>query len=56
MTGKNKEIIAKIIFGLLLAIVTMIMWNHLIPEIFGFNEVNYVQMVGLILLYKFITK
>ncbi len=39
----------------LMGLVTMYLWNWLIPEIFGGNTITFIQAIGLIVLGKMLT-
>jgi hypothetical protein len=63
--GKNVfKVIGWIIIGLLIAAATaflfgffvMLLWNWLMPSIFGLNEISYIQAWGLVLLAHILFK
>lgn len=39
----------------LVALVVLFLWNLLIPEITGWKEINYLQAVGLLVLFRLLT-
>ncbi len=39
-------------FIALASALVMLLWNSLLPEIFGFKAINYVQALGLLILAK----
>jgi hypothetical protein len=47
-----KWIVAAILFILLFGLMTMFLWNWLIPSIFNGPKVNFIQALGLLLLAK----
>lgn len=47
-------IFAAIGFALLIGYIIMLLWNWLMPEIFGLTTINYWQAVGIIILAKFL--
>ena len=47
-------IIIVIVVSLLFAFPTMLLWNQLMPEIFGLQEIGFWQSLGLVLLARFI--
>ena len=44
--GLFKSLFLAVIFGLFV----MLLWNALLPELFKFQEINYLQSVGLVIL------
>ena len=53
-----KEIIAAIltiiIIGILLALPVMLLWNMVMPQLFGLNSITFLQAVWLSLLCRFL--
>ena len=47
-------IFAAIGFALLIGLIIMLLWNWLMPAIFGLVTINYWQAVGIIILAKFL--
>jgi len=47
-------IFAAIGFALLIGYIIMLLWNWLMPDIFGLVTINYWQAVGIIILAKFL--
>lgn len=39
-------------FGLAMALIVMLLWNWLMPMLFGFITINYLQAIGLLILSK----
>lgn len=54
VTTMLAAILAAFILGLLLSIPVMLLWNWLMPVIFGLPEVGWLQSFGLMLLYGFL--
>lgn len=44
------------VFGLLAALPTMLLWNWLMPELFGLKEIGFWQALGLLFLSGFLFK
>lgn len=44
------DLIAGIVLFFLLSFILMILWNICIPDIFGFNSIDYWQSTGLCLI------
>ncbi|OHD09609.1 MAG: hypothetical protein A2086_14240 [Spirochaetes bacterium GWD1_27_9] len=45
-------IILVIILAVVLGIVVMLIWNYLMPDLFGLKQINYLQAILLVLLCK----
>lgn len=56
-TANKKKTFVKILVGSLLFItvvpfITMLLWNALVPVIFGLGSITYIQALGLLILSK----
>ena len=47
-----KGFIFAIVFITVLSLATMLLWNWLMPEIFGLTTITYLQAIGLLILSK----
>lgn len=45
-----------VVFSILISVAVMLLWNWLMPEIFGLQEVTFFQALGLCFLCKFLFK
>ena len=50
--GKGRFILLAILFGSVMALVVMLLWNWLMPALFGLVSINYLQALGLLILSK----
>ena len=52
--GKKKAgmIALAVLFGLIVTLVVMLLWNWLMPDIFGLTTINFWQALGLLVLSK----
>lgn len=41
-----------LLFAIILAVPTMLLWNWLMPELFGLGRIGYLQALGLMLLAR----
>lgn len=51
-----KGIAFVVLGGLAFGFLTMTLWNHLMPEIFGLKEITFWQAIGLLILSKLLVK
>ena len=49
---KGGFILLAILFGAVLALVVMLLWNWLMPALFGLISISYLQALGLLILSK----
>jgi len=49
-----KGLLILIVADLIIAFPFMLLWNWLIPIIFGFIEINYIQAFGILFLIRFL--
>lgn len=47
-------ITAVIVFGVLLALPVMLLWNMVMPQLFGLNSITFLQALWLSLLCRFL--
>ena len=45
-------ILFALVSALLIGVFVMLIWNALIPELFGFSSIGYLQACGLTLLFR----
>ncbi|MDF2572513.1 MAG: hypothetical protein K0R55_4117 [Sporomusa sp.] len=45
-------ILMALIFGLIFGYFVMLLWNNLLPDIFGLKEITYWQGVGLVIMFR----
>lgn len=53
--AKAPFLFMKIVFLFIGGLVVMLLWNALLPDIFNFKELSYMQSVGLLLLTRILT-
>lgn len=54
ITGFIIVVITMVIIGVLLALPVMLLWNLVIPDLFGFSKLTFLQALWLSLLCKFL--
>jgi hypothetical protein len=54
--GVGALVVTMAVIGLFVAVPIMLLWNWLLPELFGVPEINFWQALGIYLLAGFIFK
>lgn len=56
LMGVGALVVTMAVIGLFVAVPIMLLWNWLLPELFGVPEINFWQALGIYLLAGFIFK